>query len=46
MKPPPKAARPKPRKQAKKPRPPANERLTQQTRKILGKRYASKYRVS
>jgi hypothetical protein len=45
MKPPQKPSAPKPRKQSDKPRPPANERLTQQTRKILGKHYASKYRV-
>jgi hypothetical protein len=46
MKPPQKPARPKPRKETGRPRPPANERVAQQTRKILGKHYASKYRVS
>ena len=35
--------RPKPKKGEKQAR--ANKRLTEQTRKILGKHYASKYRV-
>jgi hypothetical protein len=36
--------RPKPKK-GEKPHATANKRLTEQTRKILGKHYASKYRV-
>jgi hypothetical protein len=36
--------RPKPRKETRKPQNAGNTRLTQQTRKILGKHYASKYR--
>jgi hypothetical protein len=37
--------RPKLHKQAGKPKSPANKRLAQQTRKLLGKHYASKYRA-
>lgn len=37
--------RPKPQKEKRKPQIPGNKRLTQQTRKILGKHYASKYRA-
>ena len=37
--------RPKLQKGVGKPKPPANKRLAQQTRKFLGKHYASKYRV-
>jgi hypothetical protein len=36
---------PKPRKTHEKPSSTANERLAEQIRKILGKHYASKYRV-
>jgi hypothetical protein len=36
---------PKPRKQTPKPPPGGNQRLADQTRKILGKHYANKYRV-
>jgi hypothetical protein len=35
----------KPRKETAKPRDAGNKRLDQQTRKLLGKHYASKYRV-
>jgi hypothetical protein len=35
---------PKPRKETGKPQIAGNTRVTQQTRKILGKHYASKYR--
>lgn len=45
MKKPPQEPRPKPQKQSGKPKPPANTRLAQQTRKLLGKHYASKYRT-
>lgn len=44
MKAPRKPERPKPSKPAGKP-PAANKRLTQQTRRILGKHYANKYGV-
>ena len=37
--------RPKPQKETRKPQIRGNTRLTQQTRKILGKHYASKYRA-
>jgi hypothetical protein len=37
--------RPKPRKESKAPKAAANKRLTQQTRKLLGKHYASKYQT-
>lgn len=37
--------RPKPRKENKKPQASGNKRLAQQTRKLLGKHYASKYRT-
>ena len=37
--------RPKPRKESGKPQAGGNKRLAQQTRKLLGKHYASKYRV-
>jgi hypothetical protein len=37
--------RPKPKKHCDKPPAPGNKRLAQQIRKILGKHYASKYRV-
>jgi S-adenosylmethionine hydrolase len=40
-----KPPRPKPRKQSAKPSPGGNKRLADQTRKILGKHYANKYRV-
>jgi hypothetical protein len=43
MKPPDKP-RGKPKKQSGKPKVPANKRLAQQTRKLLGKHYAGKYR--
>jgi len=36
---------PKPRKEAKAPHASGNKRLAEQTRKILGKHYASKYRA-
>lgn len=45
MKAPVKPKHPKPRKQDGKPRPAANQRLTQQTRRILGKHYANRYGV-
>jgi len=35
----------KPRKESAKPKTADNKRLAQQTRKLLGKHYASKYRV-
>jgi hypothetical protein len=35
----------KPRKESGKPKAADNKRLTEQTRKILGKHYASKYRT-
>jgi hypothetical protein len=38
--------RPKPEERGDKPQAKANKRLAEQTRKILGKHYASKYRVS
>lgn len=37
--------RPKPRKETAKAKVPGNKRLTEQTRKLLGKHYASKYRA-
>jgi hypothetical protein len=37
--------RPKPQKETRKPQVPGNKRLTEQTRKLLGKHYASKYRA-
>jgi len=37
--------RPKPQKETRKPQIAGNKRLPQQTRKLLGKHYASKYRV-
>jgi hypothetical protein len=37
--------RPKPQKETKKPVIPGNKSLAQQTRKLLGKHYASKYRA-
>jgi hypothetical protein len=37
--------RPKPQKRRDKPPATGNKRLAEQTRKILGKHYASKYRV-
>jgi hypothetical protein len=43
MKPPARPQRPKPQKSAKPPH--GNPRLTQQTRKVLGKHYANKYGV-
>lgn len=45
MKPPGKPQRPKPRKQTAKPPARGNQRLTEQTRKVLGKHYANKYGV-
>ena len=45
MKAPRKPERPKPQKQSGKPPPAVNQRLTQQSRKILGKHYANKYGV-
>jgi hypothetical protein len=36
---------PKPQKETRKPQTPGNKRLTQQTRKLLGKHYANKYRT-
>lgn len=45
MKKTPDKGRPKPQKETRKPKIPRNERLAQQTRKLLGKHYASKYRV-
>jgi hypothetical protein len=39
------AKRPKPPPRRGKPQPAGNPRLAEQTRKILGKHYASKYRV-
>jgi len=45
MKPPAKPQRPKPPKPGAKPHPRDNPRLAAQTRKILGKHYANKYRV-
>lgn len=45
MKKPPEKPCGRPRKQGGKPKPPANKRLAQQTRKLLGKHYASKYRT-
>lgn len=36
---------PKPRKEAAKAKIPGNKRLAEQTRKLLGKHYASKYRA-
>jgi hypothetical protein len=41
----PNAKRPKPPPRRGKPQPTGNPRLAEQTRKILGKHYASKYRV-
>ena len=41
----PAADRPKPQKRGDKPQATGNKRLAEQTRKILGKHYASKYRV-
>ena len=35
----------KPQKETRKPQTPGNKRLTQQTRKLLGKHYANKYRT-
>ncbi len=40
-----KPAPPKPRKQAARPQSAGNKRLADQTRKILGKHYANKYRI-
>jgi hypothetical protein len=45
MKQPPSAKPPKPEKGSEKRSLTANKRLAEQTRKILGKHYASKYRV-
>lgn len=45
MKPADKARRPRPQKQTGKLRPGANQRLTEQTRRILGKHYANKHGV-
>ncbi len=45
MKPPEKPQRPKPQRQAAKPPARGNPRLTEQTRKVLGKHYANKYGV-
>jgi hypothetical protein len=45
MRPPRKPPRPRPQKESGKLPAAANKRLTQQTRKILGKHYANKYRV-
>jgi hypothetical protein len=45
MKKPPEKSRAKPKKESGKPKITANERLVQQTRKLLGKHYASKYRT-
>lgn len=45
MKPPTKPQRPKPHRQSAKPPPGGNPRLTEQTRKVLGKHYANKYGV-
>ncbi|HSD92306.1 MAG TPA: hypothetical protein VLB11_04700 [Methyloceanibacter sp.] len=45
MKRPPEKSRAKLKKESGKPKVPANERLAQQTRKPLGKHYASKYRT-
>ena len=36
---------PKPQKETRKPQVSGNKRLVQQTRKLLGKHYASKYRT-
>jgi hypothetical protein len=45
MKKPPPKSRVKPQRESGKPKPAANKRLAQQTRKLLGKHYASKYRT-
>jgi hypothetical protein len=45
VKPPIKPQRPKPQKQSAKPPPGGNPRLSEQTRKVLGKHYANKYGV-
>jgi hypothetical protein len=45
MKEPPDKPRSRPQKERGRPKAPANKRLAQQTRKLLGKHYASKYRT-
>ena len=45
MKPPEKPQRPKPQRPSGKPTARGNPQLTAQTRKMLGKHYANKYRV-
>ena len=45
MKPPAKPQPPKPQRQSAKPPPRANPRLSEQTRRVLGKHYANKHGV-